>query len=44
MAMRYHCNRTPMLLVKLDISKAFDYVRWDYFLALLAHLSFPTKW
>jgi hypothetical protein len=33
-----------MLLVKLDISKAFDSVRWDYLLALLAHLGFPPKW
>ncbi|WVZ77322.1 hypothetical protein U9M48_025203 [Paspalum notatum var. saurae] len=33
-----------MLLVKLDISKAFDSVRWDYLLALLTHLGFPAKW
>jgi hypothetical protein len=33
-----------MLLVKLDISKAFDSVWWDYLLVLLAHLGFPTKW
>ncbi|WVZ65991.1 LOW QUALITY PROTEIN: hypothetical protein U9M48_015270 [Paspalum notatum var. saurae] len=44
MARRYHRNGTPMLLVKLDISKAFDSVRWDYLLALLTHLSFSAKW
>ena len=35
MARRFHRNRTPMLLIKLDISKAFDSVRWDYILSLL---------
>ena len=44
LARRYHRNRTPMLLIKLDISKAFDSVRWDYLLALMDHLGFPTRW
>ncbi|WVZ79028.1 hypothetical protein U9M48_026656 [Paspalum notatum var. saurae] len=44
MARRYHRNKTPMLLVKLDISKAFDSVRWDYLLTLMEHLGFPTRW
>jgi hypothetical protein len=31
----FHCNGTPSLLIKLDISKTFDYVLWDYLLALM---------
>jgi len=44
MARRFHRNRTPMLLIKLDISKAFDSVRWDYILSLLQHMAFPARW
>jgi len=36
--------RRPMLLIKLDISKAFDSVRWDYILSLLQHMGFPARW
>ena len=43
-ARRFHRNRSPMLLIKLDISKAFDSVRWDYLLSLLQHIGFPAKW
>jgi hypothetical protein len=32
---RFHVKKTPTLLFKLDISKAFDSVRWDYLLSLL---------
>ena len=28
----------------MDISKAFDSVRWDYILSLLEHLGFPSRW
>ncbi|WVZ67071.1 hypothetical protein U9M48_016209, partial [Paspalum notatum var. saurae] len=38
MARKYHRNGTPMLMVKLHISKAFDSVRWDYLLALMGHM------
>lgn len=44
MARRFHRNRTPTLLMKLDISKAFDSVRWDYLLELLQHRGFPARW
>jgi hypothetical protein len=44
MVKRFQRNKTPMLLVKLDISKAFDSVRWDYLLSLLEHLGFPSRW
>lgn len=44
MAKRYHINKTPMLLIKLDISKAFDSVRWDYLLSLIQQMGFPAQW
>ncbi|XP_040384518.1 uncharacterized protein LOC107305206 [Oryza brachyantha] len=44
LARRYHKTRRPMLLFKLDITKAFDSVRWDYLLSLLQHQGFPQKW
>lgn len=44
MVKRFQQNKTPTLLVKLDISKAFDSVRWDYLLSLLEHLGFPSRW
>lgn len=38
-----HRNKTPALLFKLDLKKAFDSVRWDYLLDLLNHLGFPPR-
>jgi hypothetical protein len=32
------------LLFKLDISKAFDSVRWDYLISLMNHWGFPSRW
>jgi hypothetical protein len=43
-ARRLHRTRTPSLLIKLDIAKAFDTVRWDYMLDLLQRLGFPQRW
>jgi hypothetical protein len=41
MARKFHQNISPMLLIKLDISKAFDSIRWNY---LLTRFGFPTRW
>jgi hypothetical protein len=41
---RFHRTKTAALLFKLDISKAFDSVRWDHLITLLAHRGFPTRW
>jgi hypothetical protein len=30
--------------VKLDISKAFDSVRWDYLVSVIRQKGFPPKW
>jgi mannosylglycoprotein endo-beta-mannosidase len=43
LARKMHKSKTPTLLFKLDIKKAFDSVRWDYLMELLQHLGFPTK-
>jgi hypothetical protein len=39
----YHRKKTPALLMKLDISKDFDPVSWEYFVELL-HRVFLMKW
>jgi hypothetical protein len=44
LARRFHTSRTPTLLFKLDISKAFNSVRWDYLLDLLRRRGFPPRW
>jgi hypothetical protein len=36
-------SKTPTLLFKLDITKVFDSVRYDYLMDLLQHMSFPSK-
>lgn len=44
LARLFHQTNTPTLLLKLDIAKAFDTVRWDYLLDLLRRKGFPMRW
>ena len=43
LATRLHKSKTPSLLFKLDIRKAFDSIRWDYIVDLLQRRGFPSK-
>ncbi|XP_071680370.1 uncharacterized protein [Lolium perenne] len=43
-ARQLHRRKIPALLIKLDIAKAFDTVRWDYILDLMQRLGFPQRW
>jgi uncharacterized protein (DUF952 family) len=40
----FHSSKTPMLLLKLDIAKAFDSVRWEYLLEVMEKLGFGPRW
>jgi hypothetical protein len=44
LARAYHLKKIPSLLLKLNISKAFDYVSWEYLLEFLLHRGFPSQW
>ena len=37
---RFHRSKTPALFFKLDITKAFDSVHWQYLLTMMSKLSF----
>uniref|UniRef100_A0A453PLX9 Reverse transcriptase domain-containing protein n=1 Tax=Aegilops tauschii subsp. strangulata TaxID=200361 RepID=A0A453PLX9_AEGTS len=39
-----HRTKTPTLLIKLEIAKAFDNVSWEYLLELLQALGFLARW
>lgn len=43
LAKHYHRNKTPALLLKLDIAKAFDTVSWQYLLDMLQARGFPPR-
>jgi retron-type reverse transcriptase len=43
-ANHFHQAKTPMLMLKLDIAKAFDNVRWEYLLEVMQHLGFGQRW
>ena len=44
LARAYHRTKTPVLLFKLDISKAFDTVSWDYLIEMMEHRGFSPRW
>jgi hypothetical protein len=37
-------KKIPAIMMKLDISKAFDSVSWEFLLKLLVHRGFDSKW
>lgn len=39
-----HSKKEPHILLKLDISKAFDSVSWSFFIDILQHLGFGRTW
>lgn len=39
-----HRKKTSAVLLKLDISRAFDNVSWEYLLELLVNLGFSARW
>ncbi|XP_073354974.1 uncharacterized protein [Aegilops tauschii subsp. strangulata] len=39
-----HRRKTPTVLLKLDISRSFDNVSWEYLLELMVTLGFSAKW
>jgi hypothetical protein len=40
----YHRKKISALLFKLDITKAFNSVSWDYLIEMMHHRGFPLKW
>lgn len=41
---KLHRSKTPAMLLKIDIAKAFDTVSWEFLLELLRHLGFGARW
>lgn len=43
-ARRLHALRSPAIMLKLDISKAFDTVQWPFIVEVLSRLDFSPRW
>jgi hypothetical protein len=43
-AKQFHKSKTPTLLLKLDLAKAFDTVSWEYIIDMLEARGFPLRW
>lgn len=44
LALQFHRRKKPMILLKLDITKAFDTVSWCFLLNLLRNRGFGSRW
>lgn len=44
MARRLHALKVPTVMLKLDISKAFDSVQWPFLVEVISAMGFTTKW
>ena len=39
-----HSRKSPAVLLKIDLAKAFDTVAWPFLLEILEHMGFPSRW
>jgi mannosylglycoprotein endo-beta-mannosidase len=39
-----HVRKRPSVLLKVDITKAFDSVSWSFLLDILQFMGFPRRW
>jgi retron-type reverse transcriptase len=44
LARAYHRKKALTMLLKLDISKVFDSISWEYLIEMLQERGFPARW